>query len=450
MTRAKIAAGAAIAALLVLLAFAVGRGVFEREEAPDAASAAPAAETVADAAPEEAPGFLYGRVTTDGGATFEGRLRWGGGQEAVWSDYFYGVKDVNPWAVHVPVERLPTTPRPLTFLRFEIARRERPIDLARPFTARFGEIARIEKHGLDVRVILKSGTVFDLDRLGASDFDDGVRVWDAGRGVIDLEPRQIASIELLPTPLLAAPPERLHGTVRTPRGDFTGFIQWDRDDTLGSDELHGQTGRGEVGLRFDTIRSIARRPPDSELVTLRDGREIGLWGSRELSPGNLGIYVDDPRYGRVQVSWGAFERVDFSPAGSGPGYSDFPPGSPLAGSVTTRDGRRLAGRLVYDLDESETTDTLDAPFGGVDYVLPFGLVASIVLPGPAGGEARPAEVTLHAGERLALERAGDLAALNAGLLVFADGEERPTYVPWKDVARIDFERPPAMFPPLGE
>ena len=51
--------------------------------------------------------------------------------------------------------------------------------------------------------------------------------------------------------------------------------------------------------------------------------------------------------------------------------------------MTTHSGRRLAGRLVYDLDESETTNSLDAPSGGVDYILPFGLVAAIV---PRSGE----------------------------------------------------------------
>ncbi len=82
------------------------------------------------------------------------------------------------------------------------------------------------------------------------------------------------------------------------------------------------------------------------------------------------VNVDDRRYGRVLISWDAFERVDFSDfssGGSGPAYGDFPPGSPLTGSVTTHAGHRLAGRLVYDLDESETTETLDAPSQGVDY-----------------------------------------------------------------------------------
>ena len=53
--------------------------------------------------------------------------------------------------------------------------------------------------------------------------------------------------------------------------------------------------------------------------------------------------------------------------------------------MTTRGARRLTGRLVYELDESETTETLDAPSQGVDYTIPFGLIASIT---PVGQEER--------------------------------------------------------------
>ena len=147
--------------------------------------------------------------------------------------------------------------------------------------------------------------------------------------------------------------------------------------------------------------------------------------------------MSDPRFGRVLVSWDAFERLDFSPGGSGPAYGDFPPGRPLTGSVTTRAGRRLAGRLVYDLDESETTETLDAPSQGVDYTIPFGLIASIVLP----GREERARVTLSNGEELQLDRRGDLGEANAGMLIFVDGSQRPEYVLWTDVEQVDFDRP---------
>src|SRR5215210_7254234 len=465
MTRAKIAGGA-FATVLALLAVAAGYRALNQDAHPTAATSPAIAPSIipsiipstTPAAAETYPaaeihqGFLYGRITADRGATYEGRLRWGGDQEAFWGDYFNGSKDENPWVAHVPPERLPKERRPIEIFGVEIAHREHQIDLGRLFMARFGDIARIEARGRDVRVTLKSGTVFDLDRLEASDFDDGVRVWDGRRGIVDLDSLRIRTIELLPTARLGAAPYRLHGTVRTRQGDFTGFLQWDREECVGSDELDGHSADGELGLRFDTIRSIARRSRDSSLVTLLDGREIVLSDTPEVGDGNRGIYVDDRRYGRVLISWDAFERVDFSPGGpggSGPAYGDFPPGRPLTGSVTTRAGRRLAGRLVYDLDESETTETLDAPSQGVDYTILFGLIASIVPPGREQRGAQRARVTLHDGEELQLERTGDLGERNAGMLIFVDGRQRPEYVPWTDVEQVDFDRPPAMYPPLG-
>jgi hypothetical protein len=454
MTRATIAGGA-FATVLVLLVLAAGYRVLTQDVDP-AAAASPAITPPTAAAAETHPateahqGFLYGRITTPDGATYEGRLRWGDGEEAFWGDYFNGSKHENPWAAYVPPERLPKERRPIEIFGIEVAHKESEIDLGRPFTARFGEIARIEARGREVRVTLKSGTVVDLDRFEASDLDDGVRVWDGRRGVVNLDSLRIRTIELLPTPSLGTVPYRLHGTVRTRQGDFTGFVGWNRQEYVGIDELDGHAPEGDLSLRFDTIRSIARRSRDSSLVTLLDGREIVLSDTPEAGDGNRGIYVDDRRYGRVMISWDAFERVDFSPAGSsGPAYGDFPPGRPLMGSVTTRAGHRLAGRLVYDLDESETTETLDAPSQGVDYTLPFGLIASIVPSGPEESGAPRARVTLHNGEELQLERTGDLGEGNAGLLIFVDGRQRPEYVPWTDVEQVDFNRSLAMYPPLG-
>jgi len=481
MTKTTIAGGAA-AILFTVLVLDAGYRALEQDvdstEATSPAATSPAATPPAMTSPtiisstaatvEAHQSFLYGRVTTYDGATYEGRLRWGGDEEAFWGNYFNGFKDGNPWATHVPIEHLTKERLRTEIFGFEILLGERPIDLGRPFMVRFGDIARIEARGKgvrvtlesgiefdpDVRVTLKSGTVFDLDRLSAGDFDDGVRVWDGKRGVVDLGPRQIRTIELLPTARLDDVPDRLHGTVRTRQGDFTGFLQWDREEAVGRDELVGRNADGQLGLRFDTIRSIARHSSNSSVVTLLDGREVVLSDTRKVGHGNRGVYVDDRRYGRVLVSWDAFERVDLSPGGSGPSYGDFPPGRPLTGSVTTRAGRRLVGRLVYDLDESEITETLDAPSHGVDYTIPFGLVASIVIPAREERAAGRARVTLHSGAELQLERAGDLGDGNIGMLIFVDGREHPEFVPWSDVEQVDFDRPSAMYPvavygPLG-
>jgi hypothetical protein len=417
--------------LLVLLAIAVGYRGFERNFGTD--TSIPPAIGPASAVEEAHPSELYGRIAIAGGATYEGRLRWGRGrgQEAFWGDYFNGVKTQNPWAVHLPPERLGKDP--ITIFGIELGGGSK-LELGRPFMARFGDIARIEVAGRDVRLTLKSGTVFITNYSAFNDLDDGVRVWDRRQGMLDVGARQVRTIDFLPAPGAGPLPPRLHGTVHTRAGDFTGFVQWNRNIGLGTDELVGRSADGDVRVRFDTIRSIARMGQGSR-VTLLDGREILLTGP-DAGHANLGIYVDDPRFSRVLVSWDTFEQLDFSPGGGGPAYGDFPPGFPLTGIVTTRAGRRLEGRLVYDLDESETTETLDAPAQGVDYTIPFGVITSIAL---AERDGR-AMVTLANGEQLQLDRRGDLGDANGGMLIFATGNSRPEYVPWTDVERVEFRR----------
>ncbi|WP_321475310.1 hypothetical protein [uncultured Paludibaculum sp.] len=443
------AAGWAFVTVLALLAIGAGYWARKQNAHPATTTSPEATAPTASAAEEAHPSFLYGRITTVDGVTYEGRLRWGRGEEAFWGDYFNGAKKENPWAALVPPERRPKERRPIAIFGLEIAHRERPVDLTRLFMARFGDIARIEASGRDVRVTLKSGTGFYLDRFSASDFDDGVRVWDGARGVADLDSLRIRAIELLPAPRSGAAVGRLHGTVRTRQGEeFSGFVQWDREQCVGSDQLTGHTAGGERSVRFEAMRSIARRSDDSSLVTLLDGREVVLSGTRAVGQGNRGVYVDDLRYGRVLVSWGGFERVEFTPDGSGPAYGDFPPGGPLTGTITTRDGRHLTGRLVYDLDESEFTETLDAPSRGVDYTIPFGLIASIVRSGAEERGAQCARVTLRSGQELQLDCAGDLGQGNAGMLVYVADGQRPEYVSWTDVVQVALNRPPAMYPPL--
>jgi len=98
MTRTTIT-GAVLVIVVVLLALilvfrnrALERNVADRTTAPAIAlpTTAPGADVHS--------GFIYGRVITGDGTTHEGRLRWGGDQEAFWGDYFNGTKKENPCA----------------------------------------------------------------------------------------------------------------------------------------------------------------------------------------------------------------------------------------------------------------------------------------------------------------------------------------------------------------
>jgi len=440
MTKASITGGA-LACAFVLLGVAAALRTPER----DIGSAAMTAHSATRSTGDAHAGLLYGRVTTDAGDVYEGRLRFGGDEEALWGNQFNGVKKENPWRAHAPDAQLPRKGLSFEVLGIELAVKARP-DVGRPFMASFGDIERLEALGRDLWVTLKSGTLVHLDRYAADDFADGVRIWDEARGTVDLQERRIRSIEFLSAPRSGGGPRPLHGTVHARQGSFTGLLQWDREAALGTDRLAGQAPGGKVGFPFAEIRSIARGTDESALVTLHDGREVALSSTRADGRGNRGMYVDDPRYGRVLISWAAFERVDLSPGGTGPAYDDFPPGHALTGTVVTRSGSRLVGRLVYDLDESETTETLDAPWQGVHYTIPFARIASVEIL----GEGSPtAKVTLFSGEELQLERSGDLAPSNAGVLVFSNAQGSPEYVPWKDVEGIAFDRSPETSPPGG-
>ncbi len=433
MTKARVTIGAL--AVLVAAALAIGYGSLQENAGSEPLR--PPRAVAADASAHES--LLYGRVTTADGTVYQGRMRWGGDQEALWGSYFNAFKSENPWVAYAPRQR-----RSFGIFGLDIARWEAETAGERPFVARMGDITRIERSGRDILVELKSGTEFVLNRMGSDELGDGLWVWDEAAGLVELREADIRTVEPLAAPRRGDPPLPIYGTVRTPQGEFTGLVAWDRERSLGSDEVGGLTESDEYrSTRLDAVRSIERRGPSRSLVTLLDGTELLLSGTSDLGRNNRGLYVDDRRYGRVLIPWEVFERVDFDQAGSAPAYDDFPPGGPLRGSVSTRSGRRLLGRLVFDLDESETTETLDAPSEGVDYTLLFGLIASITLPAGPGS----ATVTLHSGEELRLERAGDLSDENGGMLVFAaEGRAAPDYVPWADVARIDFGRPSATYP----
>lgn len=285
MTRVPIGRGA-LATVVGLAAVAAGCWALSRGShraattVPASSPPTPPGENEVQAA-ETYQGFLYGRITTGGGAIVEGRLRFEGGEDVFWSDDFNGAKREKPWLAHVSPEQRPKERHPIEIFGFEIVQRERESKVDRPFLARFGDLAHIEARGDAVRVTLKSGTAFVLNRFDASDFDDGVRVWDKRQGVVDLDSLRIRTIELLKTPALADAPHRLHGTVRTSQGGFSGFIAWNRAQSLGSDELpRGQRprlrrlsgGQPTHGQRHHPRRPPPRRPADLGPRRERDHR----------------------------------------------------------------------------------------------------------------------------------------------------------------------------------
>jgi hypothetical protein len=81
MKRATISGGVFVTLLVLVLA---GNHWAVEEDIDDARTASPAATSPTASMEEAHQGFLYGRVSTDDGATYVGRLRFGREEEAFW------------------------------------------------------------------------------------------------------------------------------------------------------------------------------------------------------------------------------------------------------------------------------------------------------------------------------------------------------------------------------
>jgi len=389
---------------------------------------------VPDAHAAAADGFIYGTVKTVNGTSYEGFLRWGD-EEAFWGDLFNSTKENDEYAREVP-RRERQRRRPIEVFGIKIGVRWDDVDPSRVFVARFGDIARIKVRGSDdADVTMKTGTTFEVSG-GSNDVDAEITVYDKGVGEVRLPWRKIDTIDFSPAPADATPyGERLWGRVSAARASFEGYIQWDSQECLSTDILDGDSDDGRLKIEMGQIAAIERRSRRSSTVQLTDGRSLVLSGTNDVDSSIRGILVEDPRYGRVEVSWDGFERVEFGKApSSGPGYNSFAPLGRLHGTVTADDGRELTGRIVFDIDEAEGWEILHGSADDVEYLIPFALVSQV--------EPRhrdESRVTLLSGETLRLEDSQDVGENNAGVLVFGSGDGEPEYVPWDEVRRIVFK-----------
>lgn len=390
-----------------------------------AALAVPAASTAADTS-----GFLYGRVITSND-TYEGRLRWDD-EEAFWGDLFNGAKDDLPYVDEAP--RRARKREPLRVFGITIGSRAGRWSTGRQAVVRFGDLEAIEPHrGDHATLFLKGGSTLELDG-GSNDIGADIVVWDRSRGRISIDWDRIDRIELLPTPGdLQVDATRLQGIVKTDAGTFEGFVQWDSEECLSTDILDGESDDGDLEIPMGNIRRIERRSRSSSIVTLNDGHEMTLSGTNDVNHSIRGILVEDPRWGRVEVSWDAFESFEArDPSSSGPAYETFEPSSALHGTVRTAHGDEHRGQIVFDLDEVETWEMLNGDYRDVAYNIPFAMIQSIE---PVGSHA--SRVTLTSDLSVELEDSVDVGDDNAGILIL-DGS-RSTYVAWDDIDRITFD-----------
>jgi hypothetical protein len=390
--------------------------------------------TIAAAGAADTDGFLYGRVTTATDSTYTGLLRWGG-EEAFWDDLFNSGKVELPYFEDFGSDSQRGREIAILGRKFKVQWGE--WSTSRHFVVRFGDIDRLVVLGPEeADVHLRGGEVVRVKGL-ANDVSATIEVKDATLGDVKVPWRKIDTIQFLATPKGVDPGAfRLAGKVETSQGTFDGFIQWDKQECLSTDKLDGEDDDIEVSLDMGLIRSIERKGSSASIVTLRDGRTMTLTGTNDVDDDNRGILVEDARFGRVEVPWQAFRRVDFREAGpSGPSYDTYRSGGPLRGTAVDRSGSTYSGRIVFDLDEAFGWEMLDGNDDEIVYSIPFALIAKVE---PTGSES--ARVTLRSGETLTLEGTQDVSDSNDGILVFQGGSTvEANHVTWDELRSLELD-----------
>jgi len=384
-------------------------------------------------------GFIYGQVVMKSGSEYKGFLRWGT-EEAFWDDIFHSLKEDLPYDEYFErhgKRRSSRSKGRWQFKVFDISWESDDI-ANRIYMSRFGDIEKIRVIGSeDAEILMKTGQEYEVSGY-ANDVGGTIYVRDPSLGDIDLRWNRIKYIEFMPAPANEDPGDyRLHGTVETDSGEFEGFIQWDKQECLGSDILDGESVDGDLKLKFSSIRSIKRRGRRGSEVELKDGRSFNLRGTNDVNNENRGIMVEDERYGRLTIAWSEFDQVTFSdPQGSGRSYDSFKPVGELIATVTESSGDTHHGRIIFDLDESENWEMLNGSFHDIAFDIPFSMIKSIE---PLRYDE--CKVTLHNGEELRLEDSQDVSERNDGILVIADeDDDDPIYIEWDDVELIEFSK----------
>ncbi len=384
-------------------------------------------------------GFIYGRITTEDGDVYEGPIRWGK-EEVYWTDMFNASKKENKNLDYLSNRELDELEdryydrnNNLVSRFISIEWNDNDRQFVHEFSTEFGNIKALRLRSSNrVEVTLKNGEEIDVDGSGYNDIGAKLRVIDRELGTIRISWSNIDMVEFLPTPsnLEERFGKPLYGTVVCDLGEFTGYIQWDHDERVGTDILDGEEDGDDYEIAFSKIASIEKDGFSSSIVTLKSGRELDLRGTNDVDDDNKGIIVTVKGLGRVDIDWDEFEEVTFKEApGSGPSYSSFSTPKKITGTVEVDNGDEHRGEIIFDLDEEYTFELLNGENDDVKFIIPFRNITEIT---PRGSYS--AHVMIKGGDKLTLEDGQDVSDKNLGVLIKTNGDR--IYVPWDRIETI--------------
>jgi len=377
--------------------------------------------------PVSAGGEIYGTITTTGGDTLTGPIRWDK-NENFWDDVLDATKR----------ERIQKKEdeKGFRFSVFGITVGGGDNYITHAFSIPFGHLRSIEPRGGRLALLtLKNGEEIEVSA-GSTDIGHGMRaleIEDTAKGRVELSWGSIERVELRQSPNDARDAERLYGTVVSAGGTFVGTIIWDRDESLTRDILDGNDGEDDREVPFASIRAIEPQRRGGSRVTLTDGETIVLGGTNDVDRGHRGVEVSVRGLGHVEISWDDVEEVTFSEPPTSPAYAEFDGGRPIRGTVHKTHGGTVSGRIVWDRDEQFSWETLDGRSDGNDFSIPFANIRAIEPRREQGSK-------IHLADDRVLELFGtnDVNDQNKGLIVTSRDGSR-TELSWDEVERVEFD-----------
>ncbi len=364
--------------------------------------------------------FLYGSVTTKDNTVYTGAIRWGK-EEVFLTDIFNASKVENPYG---------------KYLESSHNNRYGNYLPSHSFKCQFGDIASITPtSSISAIVELKEQKFINVER-NSNDINTNIAIIDTELGLLNISWYKIKEVRFFqpkqfPIENFGNP---IYGEVTTTVGEFTGFIQWDKDERLLSDQLDGKSNTVDLAIQFNKIKQINKIRSGSEVI-LKSGRKIEMRGYNDVNSSNRGIIVTIPQVGRVTLDWKHFLSLELLnyPDSLNNCYSQFPPSERLSGKIYTTKNETLEGVIIYDLDEAMTAEILDGNNDYLEFEIPFRNIKKIV-----PKSYNYCLVELKSGEKLYLGEESDVSEKNDGFLIFTENDKYH-YLQWKDIQWIEFD-----------
>jgi hypothetical protein len=378
-----------------------------------------------------AGGEIHGTIETRDGRTLTGPIRWDV-NENFWEDRLNARKAERLGGV-VEEEGFK-----FSLFGWEIVNSTRDMS-SRWISIPFGHISAIEPlSGKEALLTLKNGDQLEV-LAGSSDIGNGMRglvIEDSKSGEQELSWSNMKRVTFSQGTGGGRDAERLYGTVVTKGGDLTGFIVWDRDESLLEDILDGEDqANKDHEVPFRDIAEIERLEGGS-LVKLRAGEALQLHGSNDVAGGHRGILLTLEGIGTAEIDWDNVTKVTFTEPPASATYEKYDGGHRLRGKATTREGRVFAGLIIWDLDEAYSWEMLDGNIDGIEYAVAYNNIKSIT---PQGYES--SEVLLCSGKTLLLSGTNDVDGSNDGVQVIPEPAEGKAGVilEWDELQSVEFE-----------